>query len=335
MSRILTFSRRLVHLKNLHDCHPKTQSFLSSFSTSASESAVATASEPKPPYIPPPIGVASTKHAGRAVFALRKIEAGELIHSAKPIVCHPYPSSVHKVCYFCLRRLPNKDNTSGESVSFCSQICEEESKKFYDVEKKANWSKFNEYCRVQGLKYPLLLKRFVCKAISGFVTSAMFDLHQPEKLTSDKICAMKEEFVLLRNTLEDAGIDHEEMSFLTEEWYINSMARIRINAFRVELPVGSYEDLHSSAAASVQGEAAVGNAMYMLPAFYNHDCDPNVNIVWTENVDTKMVALRDIEEDEEMRICYLDASMGYEARQKFLYEGYGFKCNCSRCTSEE
>lgn len=119
--------------------------------------------------------------------------------------------------------------------------------------------------------------------------------------------------MLLRSTLEDAGIDHEEMScilvkwsssilnllpfsdfvnarsstwysymrklcyffdllVLTEEWYVDVLARIRINAFRVELPVGSYEDLHSSAAASVEGEAAVGNAMYMLPAFYNHDC---------------------------------------------------------------
>lgn len=110
---------------------------------------------------------------------------------------------------------------------------------------------------------------------------------------------MKEGFVLLRSTLEDAGIDHEKMScilvkwsssilnlyswvislcyffdllVLTREWYVDVMARIRINAFRVELPVGSYEDLHSSAAASVQGEAAVGNAMYMLPAFYNHSC---------------------------------------------------------------
>lgn len=50
------------------------------------------------------------------------------------------------------------------------------------------------------------------------------------------------------------------------------MARIRINAFRIELAGGLYEDLLASAVASVEAEAAVGNAVYLLPSFYNHDC---------------------------------------------------------------
>lgn len=50
------------------------------------------------------------------------------------------------------------------------------------------------------------------------------------------------------------------------------MARIRINAFRIELVGGLYEDLLSLAIASVEAEAAVGNAVYILPSFYNHDC---------------------------------------------------------------
>ena len=60
---------------------------------------------------------------------------------------------------------------------------------------------------------------------------------------------------------------------LTEQWYINMLARFRINSFRIELVGGgSYEDLHLLAMASVETEAAVGNAVYMLPSFYNHDC---------------------------------------------------------------
>jgi len=51
---------------------------------------------------------------------------------------------------------------------------------------------------------------------------------------------------------------------LTKTWYTN--------AFRVELAGGLYEDLLLSAAASIEAEAAVGNAVYMLPSFYNHDC---------------------------------------------------------------
>lgn len=50
------------------------------------------------------------------------------------------------------------------------------------------------------------------------------------------------------------------------------LARIRINAFRIELVSRSYEEMLSSAVAFVAGDAAVGNAIYMLPSFYNHDC---------------------------------------------------------------
>lgn len=122
---------------------------------------------------------------------------------------------------------------------------------------------------------------------------------------------------------------------LTKEWYISVLARIRINSFRVELTGGLYEDLFSLAAASVNAEAAVGTAVYMLPSFYNHDCDPNTHIIWIENAEARVKALREIEAGEEMRICYIDASMDYEARQALLFTGFGFKCNCLRCSSHD
>lgn len=59
---------------------------------------------------------------------------------------------------------------------------------------------------------------------------------------------------------------------LTSQWYTGVLARIRINAFRIELAGESYEDLLSAAAALIQAEAAVGNAIYLLPSLYNHDC---------------------------------------------------------------
>ena len=59
---------------------------------------------------------------------------------------------------------------------------------------------------------------------------------------------------------------------LTKTWNTSVLERIRINAFRVELAGQSYQDLLALAAASVDCEAGVGNAVYMLPSFYNHDC---------------------------------------------------------------
>ncbi|KAL5980715.1 Histone-lysine N-methyltransferase atxr4 [Asimina triloba] len=65
---------------------------------------------------------------------------------------------------------------------------------------------------------------------------------------------------------------------LTKQWYISVLARIRNNGFRIEIAGGSYEDLFSAAAASVVNEAAVGNAVYILPSFYNHDCGEECNL---------------------------------------------------------
>ncbi|MBA0684283.1 hypothetical protein Goari_025878, partial [Gossypium aridum] len=245
---------------------------------------------------PPPIRVALTESTGRAVFATRRIGAGDTIHTAKPIVSHPSLSAITTVCYFCLKKINAVTASQSQGVYFCSENCKESSKVFYDVEKKADWLAFDDYCRTQGLKYPLLVKRLACMVISGAAPAGILDILQPANLTQGMI--LKE--------------------VLTKQWYTDVLARIRINAFRIELAAGVYEDLLSLASASIEAEAAVGNAIYMLPSFYNHDCDPNTHIVWIENADAKLKALRDIDEGEELQICYIDASMSYDARESLL-----------------
>ncbi|KAL5223904.1 hypothetical protein ABZP36_010543 [Zizania latifolia] len=285
---------------------------------------------------PPPIRVALTESSGRGVFATRSIAAGEVLHSAQPVVSHPSPSLLHEVCYSCLRRKAGNGgggDTSGGICYFCSDACREHAKGFNEVEKNADWSLFDDHCSSRGLKYPYMVKRLACMVISGSVSADCLDILQPARLHQGTLTEMEEEFELLDSTFRKAGIHEEQTTFLTKEWYINVLARIRINAFRIELVASSYEDLLSSALASVSCDAAVGNAVYMLPSFYNHDCDPNTHIVWLESADARLKALRDIEEGEELRICYIDASMDVDARQKILADGFGFQCRCLRCLS--
>ncbi|KAJ6746093.1 HISTONE-LYSINE N-METHYLTRANSFERASE SMYD3 [Salix koriyanagi] len=218
-------------------------------------------------------------------------------------------------------------------VAFCSQECKENAKVFYEVETNADWLAFDDYCRNKGLKYPLLVKRLACMVISGAASAESLDILQPSNLSHEMVLEMEEGYGLLKRGFAMANISDEQMAFLTKKWYISVLARIRINAFRIELAVGSYEDLLSSASACIEAEAAVGNAVYMLPSLYNHDCDPNAHIVWIDNADAQLKALCDVEEDEELRICYIDVSMDHDARQSFLLQGFGFKCNCLRCSS--
>ncbi|KAJ9181226.1 hypothetical protein P3X46_009378 [Hevea brasiliensis] len=321
MSPLFRYSRWLSSFKN-----PQSQKKqLLAFSAFSSEAA-----NEKPR--PPPIRVGLTESAGRGVFATRRIGAGDLIHTAKPIVAHPSLSGINTVCYFCLKKL-NLTDFKSHSVAFCSSECEVNAKVFYDVETKEDWQAFDDYCRTQGLKYPLLVKRLACMVISGAASAESLDILLPASLSRDMILEMEEGFGLLRSGFVKANIADELIAFLTKQWYINMLARIRINAFRIELAVGLHEDLLSSAAACIEAEVAVGNAVYMLPSFYNHDCDPNTHIIWIENADARLKALRDIEADEELRICYIDASMDHDARQTILLQGFGFECNCLRCKS--
>ncbi|KAL4198567.1 hypothetical protein AMTRI_Chr03g140810 [Amborella trichopoda] len=316
--------------------------------------------------LPPPIRVGFTENAGRGIFATRKISLGDLIHKAQPVVAHPSPAYLHKVCYFCLkcvgmrtsasswRSMSNEEisllhepitahyacnesspGSSGldRSFRFCSVECEEHSKGFFEIEKRADWSTFDEHCRMNGLKYPFLVKRLACMVLSGAEPADCLDILQPASLSPGMIARMEEEFELLRCTFMEAGFKDEKIAILTKQWYVGVLARIRINAFRIELAGGISGDLLSMAAASVLAEAAVGNAVYILPSFYNHDCDPNVHILWLEDVNARLKALRDIEAGEELRICYIDASMSHNARQSILYEGFGFRCHCFQCMS--
>ncbi|PKI65426.1 hypothetical protein CRG98_014165 [Punica granatum] len=280
---------------------------------------------------PPPIRVALTNSAGRGVFATRRIASGDLMHTASPVVCYPSLATLHSVCYFCLRRLPNA--TAAPTASYCSDECMEHAEAFHEVEAKADWLAHDEHCRTQGLKYPLLVKRLACMVISGNASADCLDILQPAPLSSGMISEMERGFDLLRDAFIKADIGDEQIAFLNKQWYIGLLARIRINAFRVELAGGSYEDLLSLAAASVATEASVGNAVYMLPSFYNHDCDPNAHIIWLENASARLKALRDIDPGEELRICYIDASLDRDARRAILFEGFGFHCNCGRCLS--
>jgi hypothetical protein len=104
---------------------PPTSSF-----TAASTSKADNQSHLGRPSSPPPIQVGFTESAGRGVFATRRIEAGELNTPAKPIVSHPSLSSLHSVCYLCLRKLLKKipsQTDDDDDVSFCSEECRKQS----------------------------------------------------------------------------------------------------------------------------------------------------------------------------------------------------------------
>jgi SET and MYND domain-containing protein len=62
----------------------------------------------------------------------------------------------------------------------------------------------------------------------------------------------------------------------------------------------------------------------------NHSCNPNA-IVGFDGQVTVVKALRDIEQDEQIFISYVDSTNPYAKRQMELAERYFFQCDCPKC----
>lgn len=81
-----------------------------------------------------------------------------------------------------------------------------------------------------------------------------------------------------------------------------------------------------------------GSGLFLIQSKINHSCSPNAEIRFPEsNAWLKVVALRDIKENEEICISYLDEcqlSRSRHSRRKYLQENYLFECECEKCESQ-
>ncbi|KAK9812067.1 hypothetical protein WJX73_002702 [Symbiochloris irregularis] len=104
----------------------------------------------------------------------------------------------------------------------------------------------------------------------------------------------QESFALLGKGLDEhitasAGPDSDSHHPLDLAWYTWVLSRIHINAFRVQsvLPpsIGEGLSLKDLAEASASGHPSQspGSAVYFLASLLNHDCDPNLDVLFPDN----------------------------------------------------
>ncbi|KAI0057828.1 SET domain-containing protein [Artomyces pyxidatus] len=80
-----------------------------------------------------------------------------------------------------------------------------------------------------------------------------------------------------------------------------------------------------------------GHGIYPLASrLFNHSCTPNAVVRYViareKPVQMQVVALRDIREEEEVCIPYIDPALPLEDRDRALDVSYGFRCTCPLCT---
>lgn len=80
------------------------------------------------------------------------------------------------------------------------------------------------------------------------------------------------------------------------------------------------------------GHEATESGIFLDGARFNHSCSFNAHDNWNEILQKLTIhAVRDIEEGEEITICYLETIQNRGARQSGLQDIFGFLCLCSLC----
>ncbi|RZB41600.1 EMP24 GP25L and/or SET domain containing protein [Asbolus verrucosus] len=96
-----------------------------------------------------------------------------------------------------------------------------------------------------------------------------------------------------------------------------------------------YEDMDSHSGNFLNNE---GVALFTLQSACNHSCIPNAEPTYLHNNNKlSLVAVRDIQEGEEICISYLDEcnlQRSRHSRRKELMENYLFACNCIKCEEQ-
>lgn len=79
-----------------------------------------------------------------------------------------------------------------------------------------------------------------------------------------------------------------------------------------------------------------GQGIYTIGCLFNHSCSPNLQVLYVDANDETLTAvcLRDVAQDEELCISYINEALPYSERQQQLYEHYLFNCTCTKCAEE-
>lgn len=286
-------------------------------------------------------GVTREKLPGRGhglVAAQDFSPRAQVLFVQRPLILALESSRLQSTCYACLRSedaqvisggsepedIELKTCTGCWTVRFCNKACQ-----------KHAWTAYHKYeCKLFAKMQPRVLPPTV-RAVTRLLLQ-----HKHGLVTDDEW----EQLASLESHQEDlsnAGGDRwqdlllmtkgiQKFSSTTEplDTIVRICCTMMVNSFALTTPTFD----------------PVGIALYPLPASMNHSCDPNVIVRFditsahnpvpipkVHHGSISVQALRSITKGEELRITYIDATMGFAHRQSDLLYRYFFKCDCPLC----
>ena len=280
-----------------------------------------------------PLIAGEVEGAGRGLFALVDLPSNATLSSFSPVAAHP-PHNREDLCHACLRSLPPahvKHAASGKLL--CSPACAQDAERRYlsaQASAAGGFAAFERSCAERDVLHPMLAARLALLVVQGAehpaaLDSLCFARGAVEEPPPDWVT----EHAQLAAAFSRAGL---AAGFLTLPWYVGVLARLHLNAFRVDIMRTDVADIAALARFAAEGN---GTAVYSLPSLLNHDCEPNVHAAWTHG-DARMTlsTRRPVAAGEELRITYIDSSEHVTKRRQDLRFAYGFNCKCAACVEE-
>lgn len=177
------------------------------------------------------------------MFALRDLRAGETLWRGAPVVAHP-PHGRADVCHHCLRALAaaGAAPVTRAGKRLCSAACADDAERRYlSAQAAARLDAFEADAAARDELHPLLVARLACAVASGAAHPSTLDgLCFARGAVAHPPAAWLAAHAALRGAFDAARL---RADFLTAEWYVGALARLHLNAFRVDLPRADVADL--------------------------------------------------------------------------------------------
>lgn len=273
----------------------------------------------------------------RVVVAKKDIAPGETIaeEDAFAAAFHPL-AATSELCGNCHKKFTGKPVQCKEKCgweTYCSERCRDTA---WDVQHRLFCGKTpKSQAAVQKLLAITKESKDADPLIVGRLLARVFPAETGKKVTSDHAADISH--LHYRDPLPEPTAAHKEVV----KELCNTM-RDKVDIIDEVLQPSSYMALlnkvqqNKIAFESVPGSGDVtGHGIFLLGAFFNHSCDPNMRIQSLGGSRVAYVATREIKAGEEVCRAYVDVSgKDTKERQGQLKEAYGFHCECPQCSGK-
>ena len=199
----------------------------------------------------------------------------------------------------------------------------------------------NPYCQIgfeknKGIKVyakrPILLGEMIakCKAFAAIqATTNNYSPHEPgsninlNNLVKEKLATASEESKKELFTLYNG-----------KNILLNLKERTEVCQADLESQISSLIKFNSkSTLFCFSDHYQVARGIWVFPSYFNHSCDPNVYVFGLGDYMILMPA-RDIDQNEELTLSYVDYLVDSDTKRKVLKSIFGFDCQCQKCKNE-